>query len=103
MLGAIVRNNRAIEINPKNASAFYNRGAIESELGDRQASASDYDRSVLLNPQYAEKNYTQTSVIYYSPVIYNPYYIGGYYRSGVVVYYNQGIFFNFNPFYSNPI
>jgi tetratricopeptide (TPR) repeat protein len=72
--GAIDDYNRAIEINPKNASAFYNRGAIESELGDRQASASDYDRSVLLNPQYAEKNYTQTSVIYYSPVIYNPYY-----------------------------
>ncbi|MCY7337386.1 MAG: tetratricopeptide repeat protein [Chamaesiphon sp.] len=48
-------------MDPENASAYYNRGAIEYELGNRQAAASDFDRTVLLNPQSAEKDYQKIS------------------------------------------
>jgi hypothetical protein len=60
-------------------------------LGNSQAARSDYNQSVLLNPQYAQTNYIQNSAAYYnSVVLYNPYCIGGYYDRGAIVYYSPG-------------
>ena len=80
----------------RSCSVSFARSGYTSELGDRQAATSDYERSVLLDPQYAQKDY-RVSITYYTTIIYSPYYIGGYYRSGAVVYYNTGIFYD--PFY----
>jgi hypothetical protein len=63
-------------------------------LGDRQSAGSDYNQSVLLNPQYAQTNYIQNPTTYYSPVVfYNPYYIGGYYYRGTIIYYSPGFYY----------
>ena len=39
--GAIADFNKAIELNPDDASAYYNRGAVKSSLGDDNGACQD--------------------------------------------------------------
>lgn len=41
--------NQSIEINPYNALAYYNRGWIRSESGDRQGAISDFTQAINYN------------------------------------------------------
>jgi tetratricopeptide (TPR) repeat protein len=50
--GALADYNRAIELNPKMAIAYNNRGSLkENQLQDLQGALSDYDRAIKLNPK----------------------------------------------------
>ena len=67
--------NRAIELNPNNASYYYNRGVNYGELEKHQEAIKDYDKAIELNPNYKSaienkefslkklKNFSQTSEI----------------------------------------
>jgi len=49
--GAIDDYNKAIEINPKDADAYYNRGNAKDELNDYQGAIADYSKAIEINPQ----------------------------------------------------
>jgi tetratricopeptide (TPR) repeat protein len=51
---ALADLSRAIEIDPKHAMAFYNRGQVEEKLGDRGKAIADYRRALTLDPAYPE-------------------------------------------------
>ena len=44
---------RAIEIDPHNAAAFYNRGTIYGGLGEDRKALADFNRAVEINPRHA--------------------------------------------------
>ena len=58
--GAIADFDRAIELSPDSAAAYYYRGRVKSELDDHDGTIADYDRAIELNlaieikPDYAE-------------------------------------------------
>ncbi len=53
--GAISDYSKAIEINPRHASAYYNRGTIKGkELGDYYGAIADYNKSIEINPMDAD-------------------------------------------------
>ena len=41
-----------IEINPKDASAYYNRALIATAKGDLDAATANFDRAIKLDPKY---------------------------------------------------
>jgi tetratricopeptide (TPR) repeat protein len=45
--------NKAIEINPKYAMAYYNRGIPHSNKGQYDKAIADYTKAIELNPKYA--------------------------------------------------
>ncbi|WP_310481974.1 tetratricopeptide repeat protein [Chamaesiphon sp. VAR_48_metabat_403] len=49
--------DRAIKLNPNLAEAYYNRGAVRYELGDKHGTISDLDRAIEINPNLAEAYY----------------------------------------------
>lgn len=51
--GALADYNRAIEINPRSANAYYNRGLIKAtKLQDNQGALADYNRAIQIKPNY---------------------------------------------------
>ena len=52
--GAIADYSRAIELNPEDADAYYNRGNAKSELGDYDSAIADYDRVIAIKPDDAD-------------------------------------------------
>jgi tetratricopeptide (TPR) repeat protein len=48
--GAIADYNRAIELKPNYANAYFNRAVAQSELGDNSAALADLNRAIALNP-----------------------------------------------------
>lgn len=52
--GAIADFNRAIEINPNFADAYYRRGLAQFDLGNKQDAIEDYTKSLSINPQKTE-------------------------------------------------
>jgi len=51
--GAIADHNRALELNPKSAGYYNNRGLAKRNKGDLDGAIADYDRALELNPKYA--------------------------------------------------
>jgi len=45
--------NKAIELNPKLAEAYYNRGNAYEVLGDQRQAAVDHEKAIALNPRLA--------------------------------------------------
>ena len=43
ILKSITDYNRAIELNPEDASAYYNRGRAKDKLGDYDGAVADYN------------------------------------------------------------
>ena len=43
--------NKALEINPKNDHAYFNRGVAKSKLGDPQGEMDDYNKVLEINPK----------------------------------------------------
>jgi lipoprotein NlpI len=60
--GALADFNRALELNPQNADACSDRGAIREIQGDFSGAVSDYDKVIALRPDYSdwERLYRQT-------------------------------------------
>ncbi|MFT7587359.1 MAG: tetratricopeptide (TPR) repeat protein, partial [Cellvibrionaceae bacterium] len=50
---AIADYDRAIELNPEDATAYNNRGNSYSNQGDEERAIADYDRAIELNPEEA--------------------------------------------------
>ncbi|NMG09484.1 tetratricopeptide repeat-containing serine protease family protein [Brasilonema sp. UFV-L1] len=86
--GAIADLSEAIRLNPNYALAYYNRGNVRRELGDKQAAIADYNQALRINPNYTDA-----------------YYGRGYVRSdlgdkqGAIADYNQAL--RINPNYAN--
>lgn len=51
---AIQLYDKAIELNPTVAQAFFNRGACKSNNFDFEGAIKDYDKAIELNPEYME-------------------------------------------------
>ena len=51
---AIELYTQLLALNPDNAMAYYNRGVVKDDLGDKSGALSDYDKAISLNPDYAE-------------------------------------------------
>ncbi|NJL42609.1 MAG: tetratricopeptide repeat protein [Pseudanabaena sp. SU_2_4] len=48
--------DRAIDLNPNYADAYYNRGKARTALGNPKGAIADYDRALRLNPKLACKH-----------------------------------------------
>ncbi len=51
---AIADMNKLIELQPKSAAAFYNRGEFYIQAGDPQRAILDLNRAIVLQPDYAD-------------------------------------------------
>ena len=47
---AIADYNKAIELDPNHASAYYNRGCAYGEIGAYDKAVADYNKAIELNP-----------------------------------------------------
>ena len=46
--------DEAIRLNPDDAEAYFNRGALKSDLGRMEEALLDYDEAIRLDPNYAQ-------------------------------------------------
>jgi tetratricopeptide (TPR) repeat protein len=53
------RLNNLIEINPKNADAFYNRGWLYAYKGEEQAALDDYHKAIEIDAGHADAHYNR--------------------------------------------
>ncbi|TAE49148.1 MAG: tetratricopeptide repeat protein [Cytophagales bacterium] len=51
--------NKAIELNPKDANTYVNRGNFKSDLGDSQGAMQDFNKAIELNPKNAGAYYNR--------------------------------------------
>ena len=51
--------DKAIELDPKDANAYYNRGLAKSELKQYKEAIADYDKAIELNPKDAAAYYNR--------------------------------------------
>ncbi len=49
--------NEAIRLNPNDAEAYNNRGAVRLQQGDIEGAIADYNEAIRLNPSYADAYY----------------------------------------------
>jgi tetratricopeptide (TPR) repeat protein len=49
--GVLTKYDRAIELNPNNPKAYFDRGLHREKLGDRQGAIKDYSEAIRLNPK----------------------------------------------------
>ena len=63
---AIKNYNKAIEINPDYADAYYNRGNAKGALGNMQGAIEDFNKALQLNPNdfkaQKAKEFTQSLI-----------------------------------------
>ena len=56
---ALADYDRAIELDPDLAQAYYNRGNTYAELQEHAAALADYDRATELDPDLAQAYYSK--------------------------------------------
>ena len=56
---AIADYDKAIELNPKDARAYYNRGNAKHQLKQHKEAIADYDKAIELNPKDAKAYYNR--------------------------------------------
>ena len=56
---AITDFNKALEINPRYADAYYNRGNVWGKKGNHDSAIADYNRTLEINPRYADAYYNR--------------------------------------------
>ena len=61
----IAELTKSIEINPKDAVAYYNRANAKYNLKDCQESIADYNKAIEINPQYADAYSERAFAKYY--------------------------------------
>ena len=50
---AIADFDKAIELNPEDAEAYYNRGSAKDDLKQHKEAIADYDKAIELNPKFS--------------------------------------------------
>ncbi len=50
---ALADYNKAIELDPKFATAYYNRGFVDADKKDYDKALADYNKAIELDPKYA--------------------------------------------------
>ncbi len=55
----IKKYDKAIQLNPQDASAYLNRGFARYNLGENQEAIKDYDEAIRLKPQYTNAYYNR--------------------------------------------
>ena len=61
---AIATYNKAIEVNPKSAIAYYYRGDEYLQLEDKEKALQDYDKAINIDPNYANAYFDRGAVSY---------------------------------------
>ncbi|MFN4953834.1 MAG: tetratricopeptide repeat protein [Aphanizomenon sp.] len=56
--------NLSIKFNPNYANAYYNRGNVRYDLGDKQGAIDDFNQAIKINPNYAQAYVRRGSVRY---------------------------------------
>jgi tetratricopeptide (TPR) repeat protein len=56
---------QALEINPRLAMAFYNRGTAYGKKGQYDQAISDFNKALEINPRYAEAYYSRGIAYYF--------------------------------------
>ncbi len=56
--------NKAIELNPRYAEAYYSRGIIRGSDGDDSGATADFDQAIQLDPQYSDAYRSRSSKRY---------------------------------------
>jgi len=96
--GAISDYTKAIELNPKFANAFYNRGCVKRKIGDYNGAISDYTKAIELDPNFLDAYYNRGNVRfdngdyngaisdYTKAIELNPNLVDAYYNRGNVKY-----------------
>jgi tetratricopeptide (TPR) repeat protein len=51
---AIVDYTRALEVNPANSFAYYNRGITKDRMGDFEGAVADFSSAIALDPKNAD-------------------------------------------------
>ena len=51
---AITKLTKIIELDPKNAKAYYDRGITWREMGEYEKAIADYTKAIQINPEYAK-------------------------------------------------
>jgi tetratricopeptide (TPR) repeat protein len=98
---SLLNLNKAIELDPNYASAYYLRGNIKDKFDDRHGSMKDYNLAVEKNPKFAEAFFARGNVKmklqdyygaiddYTAAVTINENYIEAYYNRGKAKQYLQ--------------
>jgi Flp pilus assembly protein TadD/V8-like Glu-specific endopeptidase len=60
--GGLTDFSKAIQLDPKSALAFYQRGYIRNKLGLKQAALADISRSIELDPKYTKAYYQRGTI-----------------------------------------
>jgi tetratricopeptide (TPR) repeat protein len=53
-MGAMSDYSKVIEIEPRNADAYYNRGGLRQNSGNTDGAIADFSKVIEINPRYAE-------------------------------------------------
>ena len=61
---AITCYNKAIELNPKYATAYNNKGVALKALGDTKAAITCYNKAIEINPKYASAYHNKGNALY---------------------------------------
>jgi tetratricopeptide (TPR) repeat protein len=95
---ALEEFNQAVELEPDNPEAHYNRGNVHYDLGNYQAALEDYDRTLELSPNkinafynrglthYELENYPEAIADFTRAIDANPNDADAYYKRGLVYY-----------------
>jgi tetratricopeptide (TPR) repeat protein len=59
---AIADYDEAIRLDPKYATAYYNRGVIYGDIGQRERAIADYDEAIRLDPTLAQAWFNKGAV-----------------------------------------
>ena len=54
---AMAEYKRAIELEPQNTNAYYNRALLYQKEGDAKAALADFDKIIAINPNFSEPYY----------------------------------------------
>jgi tetratricopeptide (TPR) repeat protein len=63
---ALADLSKAVELDPKDANAFYNRGVVYEHRGDGELAITDYTKAIALNPKDPDAHFGRGNVYYYS-------------------------------------
>lgn len=98
---AMAEYNRAIELDPRNTNAYYNRASLYQKQGKPEAAFADFNKIIEINPNYSQSYYGRgliydgqgqrdKAIAEYTKAIENNAYSGFAYLKRAVAYNSKG-------------